>query len=90
MVKYHFPEPNDRDPITRSPEPIPVTFGWPISGTFQPRLDGHAIAWQGDKDTGVTLVRLDTGKEAWVETAGVRRAEPARDAVEDSDFPGTP
>lgn len=74
MVRYRRPEPNDRDPIHRFPEPVPVTFGWPISGSFQPRMDGVALAWQGDRMTGVTLVRLDDGKERWVETSGVRRS----------------
>jgi hypothetical protein len=59
-------------PHPRFPEPVPVTCGWPISGSFQPRMEGAAIAWQGDKETGVTLVRVATG-ERWVETAGVRR-----------------
>jgi hypothetical protein len=71
MVRYRRPEPNDHDPIHAFPEPVPVTCGWPISGGFQPRMDGVAVAWQGGKD-GVTLVRVATG-ERWVETAGVRR-----------------
>jgi hypothetical protein len=79
MVRYRPPEPNDRDPIHRFPEPVPVTCGWPISGGFQPRMEGDAIAWQGDKKNGVTLVRVATG-ERWVETAGVRRVDTTHDA----------